>query len=288
MKRLTMAIAVCMFAALTACALAGCATQDYTPEGKASTVDSGTLIEDGVLRVGVTTESNTPFVGEVSGTIVGIDIDIAAALADEMGLTLEIVDVGTDLAAALEEGTVDIVMGMDDSTVTDACWMSDIYIESGVALFAKTDVEEIPTAESSSLIAAQSSSMSAWPVSSPLGADSLYAPTDLKGAFEAVEEGTVLYAAADVIIGTYAAYASGINVDVLALLESPGGYCIGALASNDALTAAVEAALANISDGGVIAVIENKWLGTSIDLSDVTSTVASTTTTEATEDETEE
>ena len=71
-----------------------------------------------VLRVGVNTQ-NQPLAGvsTSSQNIVGLDVDIAAYLADSFGLKLELVDVGTDAQAALDGGTVDIVMGVDKRCV---------------------------------------------------------------------------------------------------------------------------------------------------------------------------
>ncbi|WP_255467450.1 substrate-binding periplasmic protein [Raoultibacter phocaeensis] len=259
----------CMLAFTTAFALAGCATQDYKPEEKSPTVSPDTIIEAGVLRVGVTAENNTPFAGQASGKIVGLDVDIAAALADNLGLKLEIVDVGTDVDTALENKQVDIVMGVDKTSTQVTCWRSEVYVESAVALFAAPATTAVPTKDSAPTIAAQSSSMSAWEVTNQFGEDALDATTDLKGAFEAVSSGTASYAAADAVIGTYAANASEIDVHIVALMQTPSGYSVGVLDTNTDLKTAVSDALATLSGGGVISLIESKWLGTSIDLSAV-------------------
>ena len=87
------------------------------------------------LRVGVNTE-NPPLAGMGSGKIIGIDVDIAAALADELGLKLSVVDVGSDPAGALANGTVDVVLGIDDSASDGDFWRSASYLPTGIALFA--------------------------------------------------------------------------------------------------------------------------------------------------------
>lgn len=275
-KRFGTLVLGCMLAFTTAFALAGCATQDYKPEEKSPTVSPDTIIEAGVLRVGVTAENNTPFAGQASGKIVGLDVDIAAALADNLGLKLEIVDVGTDVDAALNNKQVDIVMGVDKTSTQVACWRSEVYVESAVALFATPATTAVPTKASAPTIAAQSSSMSAWEVTSQFGEDALSATTDLKGAFEAVSSGTAQYAAADAVIGTYAAHASEIDVHIVALMQSPSGYSIGVLDTNTDLKTAVSDALASLSGGGVIGLIESKWLGSAIDLANVPLTEGAT------------
>ena len=255
-KRLGTLVLGCMLALGTAFALAGCATQDYTPEEKSPTVSPDTIIEAGVLRVGVTTENNTPFAGQASGKIVGLDVDIAAALADNLGLKLEIVDVGTDVDSALANKQVDIVMGVDKTSAQVTCWRSEVYVESAVALFASPSVTSVPTKDSAPKIAAQSSSMSAWEVTNQFGDD-------------AVSSGTAQYAAADAVIGTYAAHTSNVDVHIVALMQSPSGYCIGVLDTNTDLKTTISDALANLTGGGIISLIESKWLGTPINLANV-------------------
>ena len=91
------------------------------PELKSAEVAPPVIGEEGTLRVGVNTE-NPPLAGMGSGKIIGIDVDIAAALADELGLKLSVVDVGSDPAGALANGTVDVVLGIDDSASDGDFW----------------------------------------------------------------------------------------------------------------------------------------------------------------------
>ena len=79
-----------------------------------------------------------------SGKIIGIDVDIAAALADELGLKLSVVDVGSDPAGALANGTVDVVLGIDDSASDGDFWRSASYLPTGIALFALTPTRAFP------------------------------------------------------------------------------------------------------------------------------------------------
>ena len=50
-------------------------------------------------------------------------------------------------------------------------------------------------------------------------------------------------------------------------MQQPGGYCVGVLEANTELQAAVKDALAALTDGGIVSVIEKKWLGTDVDAS---------------------
>lgn len=267
MKRLGIIAACCALAASLAFALAGCSGSHdaYEPKGKDPVVTTPTIGKSGVLRVGVDT-SNSPLAGQAS-QIVGIDVDIASAIADELGLSVEIVDVGTNPLSALQAGTVDIVMGIDESNTDAAMWKSEAYLPTGIALFASSKDAAVPTASSQSKIAAQASSTSAWAVGNEFGTTNLVTETKLKSAFAALKQGTVNYVAADAVIGTYAAYTDGVPAYIVGLLQQPSGYSIGVLSSNSALRQSISSTLETLMNNGVVSVIEQKWLGTTLDLS---------------------
>ena len=104
-KRSFVAVAFAALLAVGLFGLAGCTgSGTYQPELKSAEVAPPVIGEEGTLRVGVNTE-NPPLAGMGSGKIIGIDVDIAAALADELGLKLSVVDVGSDPAGALANGS---------------------------------------------------------------------------------------------------------------------------------------------------------------------------------------
>ena len=264
---------VVAFAALLAVGLfglAGCTgSGTYQPELKSAEVAPPVIGEEGTLRVGVNTE-NPPLAGMGSGKIIGIDVDIAAALADELGLKLSVVDVGSDPAGALANGTVDVVLGIDDSASDGDFWRSASYLPTGIALFALSPDAGIPTQDSGATFAAQVSSKSAWAVSNGFGESSLTPTDSLKEAFEALEAGSVQYVAADAVIGLYAAHGQGLDVSIVAMLMSPTGYCMGVSNENVDLQTAAGDVLARLVSDGTINVIERKWLGTTVALGDLT------------------
>lgn len=278
MKRMK-ALACCAAAACLAMVLAGCSSQQsYTPPEKSPTVSSPTISKAGTLRVGVNAGS-PPLAGSPSSSskIVGIDVDVAAALADELGLKLEIVDVGTDPEAALKESKVDIVMGVGSETDV-SFWRSAAYLPKGVALFSTTSNTTVPTKASAPKIAAQVSSTSSWQVTNEFGEDALVAENDLKGAFSDLAAGTVQYVAADAIIGMYAAHGGGYDAHIVALMQQPGGYCVGVLDTNTELKQAVSAAVETLTGGGMVSVIEMKWLGAALDTSTLPLTAGASST----------
>lgn len=264
MKRVSVLVVGLVVALCVALPLAGCSANEYTPTAKDQTVNDSALNTAGTLRVGVNA-SNAPYSCESSGSIVGIDVDIAAALADEMGLKLELVDVGTGSDTAFTKDNVDIVMGVTKSN--SAYWMSDTYLSSGVALFSLTQGAQAPTAGGGFKVAAQSSSMSAIEVENHYGASCLDAVADPQSAFEALKTGTVNYVASDTTIGEYVVHTTDVQAYPVALLASPQSYAIAVSSSNTTLQKAVESALTSIKGGGVIDVIQKSWLGDQADIS---------------------
>jgi len=178
--------------------------------------------------------------------------------------------VGNDPATALSEGKVDIVLGVDASDTDAKYWRSQTYINSGVALFGAKDETSIPTVDSNPAVAAQASSKSSWRVANLFGDDSLVTETDLKAAFAALNNHEVRYVAADAVIGTYVAHTEGSTAKVVALLQDPSGYCVAVASSNTELQGAVTSAVDKLVNGGMMDIIEIKWLGASQDLTNVT------------------
>lgn len=265
MKRMK-ALVCCAAVLCLTMVLAGCSSQKtYTPPEKTATVVSPAIGKNGTLRVGVNAGS-PPLAGSPSSSskIVGIDVDVAAALADQLGLKLELVDVGTSPEVALQEGKVDVVMGIgSDSEVS--FWRSPAYLPKGVALFSTVDNTTVPTKASSPKIAAQVSSISSWQVTNEFGQEALVPENDLKSAFATLASGSAQYAASDAVIGMYAARSGNYEVQIVALMQEAGGYCVGVSEANTELQAAVQDALAALVDGGMVSVIEKKWLGSAID-----------------------
>lgn len=266
MKRSVKAILAMCLASVMAFALCGCSSNSYTPTLKDSTIDSSALVTEGTLTVGVNA-SNAPFAFQQDGKIVGLDVDVAAALADQMGLKLQITDVGSDPNTAIKSGTVDIVMGIQKTDTSVDAWLSDSYLNTATALFSTDENAGLPSKSSSTTIAAQTSSVSANEVVSQFGSDYLTSTQDLQTAFSNLEGGTVKYVACDAVAGSYIVNQSHYSAKIVGLMEKPTGYCVGVASSNTTLKTEIANAMANISDQGILSVIQQSWLGSALDLS---------------------
>ncbi|MDR3307518.1 MAG: transporter substrate-binding domain-containing protein [Coriobacteriales bacterium] len=251
------------------CGMGGCAA----PAGTGSmtipqtpTVDVPTIGVSGVLRVGVDS-THAPFAGMSKGSIIGIDIDIAAALADHLGLKLEIVDMaGQTPETLLSSGSVDLIMAVDPSnnTFTTQPLLVGPYLLDGPALFT-VSVSSTPTAvELSSLagatVLAQQDSVSAWAVGERIGASSVKTVTSLAEAFDQLAAGTASYAASDALLGTFLAL-DYEDVVCTQIIDEPLGIYLGVSGSNQALADSLVGALQEVRDNGVLELLITKWLG---------------------------
>lgn len=211
-KRSFVAVAFAALLAVGLFGLAGCTgSGTYQPELKSAEVAPPVIGEEGTLRVGVNTE-NPPLAGMGSGKIIGIDVDIAAALADELGLKLSVVDGGQRPGRGTRQRHGGRGARLDDSASDGDFLALGLLPAHGIALFALSPDAGIPTQDSGATFAAQVSSKSAWAVSNGFGESSLTPTDSLKEAFEALEAGSVQYVAADAVIGLYAAHGQGLDV----------------------------------------------------------------------------
>lgn len=277
MKRWKIAALICTVMACASLLIAGCSSGDYKPAAKEQSVPNSALGTSGTLRVGVNA-SSAPLAGRPSSDtrIVGIDVDVAAYLADQMGLKVEVVDIGNDPDTALQDGTVDVVLGMLVSDVEDATyWKSEPYLKTSVALFGTAAESAIPTLDSNPKIAAQASSKSSWQVANLFGDGSLVSEDDPKATFAALNSGAARYAASDAIVGSYAAMTSNYDDKIIALLQDPTGYCACVSSSSTELQSAVASAVDQLVNRGVMDIIESKWLGAPLNLDSITVVKAS-------------
>jgi len=98
---------------LSLCALTACGkkTEEPTPAEETAEIGAFTTITEGVLTM--STESAFPpyEMRQDDGTFIGIDIEIAQAIADKLGLKLQIDDMDFDSALmAVQQGKSDIIM----------------------------------------------------------------------------------------------------------------------------------------------------------------------------------
>lgn len=261
-----LALAMTLLVACSTMMLSGCAGATGSREIPLTPVVSNPAIAtDGVLRVGVDS-TNPPYAGVSGDQIVGIDVDVAAALAEELGLKLEIVDIaGLSADTLLAEKTIDMVMDVEQTggSVIQGVKIGP-YIESGPALFTTVRSTEVPNVDLQSLagtkIAAQQDSLSAWSLEELIGKGTADPRESLETAFAAVESGEVTYAAADAIVGSYLSLEYQ-DIACVKMLGTSIGVYVGVTADNTSLQEELTKALQNIRQNGELKTILSKWLG---------------------------
>jgi len=235
--------------------------------------------EAGTLRAGVDL-ALPPFGGIDGGKQAGIDIDVASALAERLGLAVTFVDVAPSQAAtALAEGKVDVVLSVpltntDLTRVTPA----GTYISDGPGIFGfvadgdsakdsnpaegSDPVEPSMTLETLPVtpIAAQKESSSYWLVELEYGTAALKPFETLREALESVDRAENEVAVGSAVIGAYISRDMK-NVQFLGQLAPTAPLTVAVSAENAKLGDAVRLALNELDADGVLDSIRRKWVG---------------------------
>lgn len=247
--------------------LAGCQKQVEEP-ALTPLIEPPVIAEAGVLKVGLDL-SYPPFAGTDKGTQAGIDVDVAAAIAERLGCRLEVVDVKPSaMASSLSGRAIDIMLGavpITDAVLADVATAGSYIIDSP-AFFTRVSAESSETApitleQSASLrIGAQRASAAFWALEYEHGEGAVAAFDTLRGAFDALEAGDVDVVASSATVGAYIARDySGIEFAGQFGDAEP----LGVAVAKDAveLEAAVREVLDGMAADGVLDTIRRKWVG---------------------------
>jgi polar amino acid transport system substrate-binding protein len=223
--------------------------------------------EAGVLKVGVDL-SYPPFAGTDSGKQVGLDIDAASALAEQLGLTLSLVDVKpSDAATALAAGKVDVVFSVPFSEAGLAnTSLAGSYVTDAPSFFMGTDstASVVPSLSIETLgaqqIAVQEGSASYWKLASEVGTEALVVFPTLREAITAAETREVELAAGDALVAGYI-IRDFPTVHLAGQLEPAVPLGVGVLPDNTELSTAVRGALDALAADRVLETIRRKWVG---------------------------
>lgn len=228
-------------------------------EARQQKIPDSLLHTAGILTVGLRTQSVTaPMIAaSAGGTLQGIDVEIASALADQLGVDVKFVSVSGPVDG-LQAGC-DIVMDVrsgEDSTST----LISGYAESTTALFHKGSETNI-TADSLSgkTVGVQTGSLSERAMGQVLTGMSVQGFSNLNEAFDALENGSIDYVACDAYAGAY--LAANKDITMVGVVDVPTTIGISVATNNNTLATQIQKALAAIQTNGVEAVIRNKWVG---------------------------
>ena len=256
--------AVLLVAAVAAAG--GCKAKEEAPKLDPK-VTPPAVSKAGVLKAGVDLKT-PPFGGTEKGQQAGLDVDVAAALAEKLGLTVEYVDVSpSDAATALAEGKVDVVLSVPPSASSlSAMSLAGSYVTDGPALFGTAEgtasVEASLSLDSAlpAKIAVQEGSESFWILSDELGSDGIVTYPTLQEAFDALVTGKVEMVAGDALVGAYITRDTP-TLQIVGQLAPASPLAVAVAAENSTLGDAVRAALDELAAGGVLDTLRSKWVG---------------------------
>ena len=222
-------------------------------------VTSDALHQADTLTVGILTSETAPLVlTSSSGEQAGIDIDLAYALADELGLgSVAFVSVD-DVDGALSE-SCDVVMGVDAASAGSAT-VAGSYVQSATALFTKGEVTAPidASALAGATIGVQGGSVSESVLDDYATGATVSTFANLNEAFDALEQGEVNYVLCDAYAGAYLATAYP-GTTFAGTLDEP--VPVGVAVGTGELQSAVQGALDAIQSNGVGDIVRSRWVG---------------------------
>ena len=273
MSKATHRNTVAAAAALAACvALAGCSGPLSAVAGPKASVGEAlaaktaalspkvtSTISKGVLTVGIDTQdSMVPlYVGSSSGKAYGMDVDLASALADELGLKVRFVSV--DDANPGLGTTCDVLMGAVDGQVGGTTVVGD-YAEQASAFFHRGDTGVAKVDDlSSKSVGVQMGSVSQTALSKTGLVMSVKTYDNLNAAFDALESGGVDYVLCDAYSGAYLS-ALYDEVFLAGTLDAPKAQGIAVSSQNAELADAVKAAYDAVEKNGLMGLVRRRWV----------------------------
>lgn len=147
-------IGLAMILMVPMAALTGCGDEGSGEAGSGNNDTLQAVLQRGTLRVGILSNAMPMSYTDESGKEVGYDVDTAQALADALGVKVELVDItAPERIPALETHKVDIVIGSFTRNVSRAAKVafSDPYmacatkimVDKGSSITASSTVEDL-------------------------------------------------------------------------------------------------------------------------------------------------
>ncbi|MDP2182846.1 MAG: transporter substrate-binding domain-containing protein [Actinomycetota bacterium] len=220
----------------------------------------------GVLRATVDLDY-PPFAGTDKGRQAGLDIDIAGALAAELGLELEVVNAKDWGLQELKAGNADIAMSVPftERAITESTF-AGTYIDNGPGFFVSAEetgsVVETLTIDSvgGMTIGAQKGSEAFWALEYEYGEGAAEAFPTLREALQALSDGSVDVVCGDAVVAAYIAR-DYPTVRYAGQAGTATALGVAVAVENTELEGAVRQALDTLAANGVLDTLRKKWVG---------------------------
>lgn len=240
--------------------------------GEEAAAGEYTTIKDGVLMVGL--EIGYPpmeYFDEDGATPIGFDVELATALAEDMGLELQLVDTAWDgIFAGVDTGKYDVVISSVSWTEdrNSNYLLSKTYVANAPVIVVPndSDIADIQDLEGKS-VAVQMETTADYLVQRYV-ADGLN--TDLRqyekviNAFDELKAGRVEAVCTDSVVAAYYLGDEASNYKNVWEADEKEPICMCFKKGNDALKDAMEASLDNIKASGKLGEIATKYFGSDI------------------------
>ncbi len=236
---------------------------DSSAESSATATGEFTTVTDGVLTLG-TNVSFPPYEYYDGDTPVGIDIEIATAVAEKLGLTLEVVDMDFgSIITSVQQGKIDCSFaGM---TVTEERKENVNFTQSystGVQAIIVPEGSDIETADdlaNAELIGVQESTTGHIYCSDDFGEDHVVAYTNGATAVQALVSGKVDCVVIDEQPAkSYVEANEGLKLLDTAYVTEDYAACVSK--DNEALLSAMDEAITELKADGTIQSILDKYI----------------------------
>jgi ABC-type amino acid transport substrate-binding protein len=252
-------VLIAAVAAVLALSVTGCGKKAEEPKPTPK-VKPPAIAKAGTFAVGIDLDY-PPFGGTDKGKKAGIDVDVASALAERLGLKLKIVSVKpSDAATALAQGDVDAVLSVPLTDATGATLFSGSYIADAPAFFGAADTSATVESLGAKKVATQKGSPAFWILERELGVGGTQVYDTLREAFQAVADGKADLAAGDALVGGYIAR----DFDDVRMIGQFGTVTllgVAVKADNSELEAAVRTTLDSLGADGVFEAVRSTWVG---------------------------
>lgn len=244
---------------------ASTASSDASSEAESSATATGdfTTVTDGVLTLG-TNVSFPPYEYYDGDTPTGIDIEIATAVAEKLGLKLEVVDMDFgSIITSVQQGKIDCSFaGM---TVTEERKQNVNFTQSystGVQAIIVPEDSDIKTADdlkNADLIGVQESTTGHIYCSDDFGEDHVVAYTNGATAVQALVSGKVDCVVIDEQPAkNYVEANEGLKILDTAYVTEDYAACVSK--DNEALLSAMDEAITELKEDGTIQSILDKYI----------------------------
>ncbi len=226
-------------------------------------ISTPAIAQDGVLRVGVDFQ-NAPFSVQANGKVQGLEADLALAVAEQLGLKVEFVDVGKDGGAQeIANGQIDIAMNGSSEQANSDLTVIGRYIDNAPGLFTVTsDGKPVVATQQdieSGVIGVQENSQAHSLMSKLFPKAQIQTYQSLNDAFTALSQGQIKYVASDSYAGGYLASMQD-NVAYAGSLDIPVAEGVLVSSQNSTLAQVIQGVLDKISTNGVLDLIKKKWV----------------------------